>query len=373
MQRVVVLGFDHGPHDRRIQKDLDFLSESYEVIYIFRGDINESTHFKNKIRRISLSPDLSKNRFLRRFDFEKRMVDLALSVSPDIFYLHSMFLTAPTSFLKTLRKRAKIIYDAHEYDLEPIFVRNDFLRWTLSCALRVRQNSISKQIDACFTVSPSIKKFLDGEGYQNVHLKLNVSDSEVKSPLKRAKRKNIIVMAGNVSRERGALEFLELFRKMVNGKPDLELHFYCNVSEKQFEKQLLRKVSSLSLQNNVMFFKVLPYMDLIEVLSTSLAAVMAFPIEKGLTNKIAMPNRFFDSIAAGTPVIASLKAIDLAEVINKEHLGWLVDYNRPDEGASLFLETIDNAHAYDKMLNQVNLFAKKNNKSSIHNVLRKVF
>ena len=63
MQRVVVLGFDHGPYDRRIQKDLDFLSESYEVIYIFRGDINESTHL-NKIRRISLSPDLSKNRFL---------------------------------------------------------------------------------------------------------------------------------------------------------------------------------------------------------------------------------------------------------------------------------------------------------------------
>ena len=158
----------------------------------------------------------------------------------------------------------------------------------------------------------------------------------------------------------------------MNGKPDLELHFYCNVSEKQFEKQLLRKVSSLSLQNNVMFLKFSLH-GFNRGSFYFLAAVMAFPIEKGLTNKIAMPNRFFDSIAAGTPVIASLKAIDLAEVINKEHLGWLVDYNRPDEGASLFLETIDNAHAYDKMLNQVNLFAKKNNKSSIHNVLRKVF
>ena len=45
------------------------------------------------------------------------------------------------------------------------------------------------------------QEILDGEGYQNVHLKLNVSDSEVKSPLKRAKRKNIIVMAGNVKAE----------------------------------------------------------------------------------------------------------------------------------------------------------------------------
>ena len=136
----------------------------------------------------------------------------------------------------------------------------------------------------------------ENAGYKNVQLKLNVSESRISRPVKRNERANVIIIAGNLSPERGIFEFLSLFKNITYRFPGLELHLHCNIGDKRFSETLAQQVKLSNLQNNVMFQGVLPYPNLIKKLSTCLAAVMAFPTGKGLTNKIAMPNRFFDAL-----------------------------------------------------------------------------
>ena len=62
------------------------------------------------------------------------------------------------------------------------------------------------------------------------------------------------------------------------------------------------------------------YPSLINKLKHCLASIMAFPTGDALTNRMALPNRFFDSIAAGTPVISSSEAIDLKNILEEENM-----------------------------------------------------
>ena len=369
---IVILGFDHPKFDRRIQKDIRFLSKRFSITYIYRGvDETEEGHDHNNY--IPLCPDQRALRLFRRFHFEREMVSKALEVDAKYFYLHGMFITLPRYFLSKLRGKAEVVYDAHEFDLEPIYIHNSFFRWMLASFLKLRQKSISKRIDYAFTVSVSIREFMSQHGFKNVQLKPNVSSSNVVSPVKLSDRKKIIVIAGNVSRERGIKEFLGFFKLMLRHDPDIELHMHSDFLDKDFKAELEKWAVENQTEDKIIFAEILSYNNLIEKLSYSLASVMAFPTSGGITNKIALPNRFFDSLAAGTPVLASSHSTDVANIVGKERVGWLLNPDLAEASVKAFLTCLSQPGLYDERLSSIYAYAKRNDLDSIRDKLMTVF
>ena len=57
-------------------------------------------------------------------------------------------------------------------------------------------------------------------------------------------------MAGNISRERGVMQFLLHFKEVIYYSPDLELHIYSDFKDK-LQKQMLDWIDLNNLKNNV--------------------------------------------------------------------------------------------------------------------------
>ena len=121
------------------------------------------------------------------------------------------------------------------------------------------------------------------------------------------------------------------------------------------------------------FLPLLDYKQLIQKLRHCLAAVMAFPVDSSKTNKFALPNRFFDSLAAGTPVLASTNSIDIRDIVSRNHVGWLLDENEIELSVENFLTDIRSKPNYEKILVNVDHFGKNNDRNLIVKVLDKVF
>lgn len=372
-KHIIFLGFDHSLNDRRILKDVGLLKDRYNITYIYRSNQFEHPTVKQGVNYIGLQVKKEKSRIFRRFIFENEMTNKALDLRGDYYYLHGMFITFPIFFLRKLNKTGPVIYDAHEFDLEPIFLKNPLLRKLVSLFLLLRQKSISKEITSSFTVSPSILEFMQKWNFKNVLLKMNISDVPLVRPKPLQHRKPILVIAGNISKERGVGQFLEIFKKMLEKENSLTLHLHCHISDPKLEKQLKEWIAFNLPHDSVVFGAFLPYEKLIEKLSCSLASVMAFPSDGSITNKIALPNRFFDSLSAGTPIIASKDSIDVAKFINEQKIGWLFDPEDPDGDILQFFEEFSNKKSYEKKLANVSNFAGLNNIKSINDALNTVF
>ena len=372
-RRIVVLGFDHGQDDRRITKDIKALKNRFEITYFYRSEEHEVSFVKDGVTYVGLPVENKHSRVLRRIKYENMMTSRAIAIGADYFYMHGMFITFPGYFLRKLKSSGQIIYDAHEYDLEPIYIKNSMLRKLLACFLWFRQKNIARKITSSFTVSPSILIFMKKCNFKDIYLKPNISNSIVFEPISLRKRKPVIVIAGNISRERGTMQFLEIFKKMKERENSLALHFHVKILDIELEKQLKQWVDANLPIGSVLFQGFLPYSQLIKKLSQSLAGVMAFPSDGSVTNKIALPNRFFDTLASGTPIIASKESVDVAEYVLSKNIGWLFDPNNPSEDISIFSEEINDHEIYQEKLNNVHDFANAHDVDSLDKLLKRVF
>ena len=77
---------------------------------------------------------------------------------------------------------------------------------------------------------------MKANGFNNVELKPNVSELKQSCPIPFEQRKKILIMAGNISRERGVMQFLLHFKEVIYYSPDLELHIYSDFKDKKLQK-----------------------------------------------------------------------------------------------------------------------------------------
>jgi hypothetical protein len=64
-----------------------------------------------------------------------------------------------------------------------------------------------------------------------------------------------------------------------------------------------------------------------------------------------MPNKFFDSVVSGTPIIVDKRFEDIAQLVERDNLGIVIDRNNPEESA----ERIDHIweERYDALLKAI--------------------
>lgn len=276
--------------------------------------------------------------------FNLRLFVRLLFSKSDLLFSNDLDTLLP-NYLVSRLKRIPLVYDSHELFTEvPELLNSSFKRNLWKRLERI----IIPQLKHCITVNNSIAQILEKEYGTKFNVVRNIPNSPSDFPFKSKKDlglppdKKIILLQGNgINVDRGAEEVVEAMRQLENcvllviGGGDVW--------------PILQEKVKGDLSKKVILINRIPKSELIHY--TRLAD-LGLSVDKNtnLNYYYSLPNKLFDYIHAGIPVLAS-RLPEIENIINKYEIGD-------------FLPDHDPAHIAAKitqMLSSPMLAAYKNN------------
>jgi glycosyltransferase involved in cell wall biosynthesis len=242
--------------------------------------------------------------------------------------------TLPANYLVSKIRRKKLVYDSHEYFTEvPELENRKFVKriWTKL------EKAMLPKIKYSYTVCDSIAGIYSNKYGINMQVIRNLPVYNVSSPKKtnsiRVKNERIIIYQGVLNVGRGlelaiqAMKFVDNTALIIIGDGDIA-------------SKLKTQVCDSGLEDKVRFIERVPYDKL---MSYAVQADIGISLEEnlGLNYYYALPNKLFDYIHAGIPVLVS-DFPEMAGIVKKYNVGLTTDTTEPLQLASLLREMIEN-------------------------------
>ena len=312
----------HPIDDVRIftKECVSLANNGFDITLIACGDI-AFEDIKKRVKRISLNVPI-KNRRQRFFKCSKAVYKKALEIDADIYHFHDPELLPIGLRLK--RKGKKVIYDSHEDLPRQISYKSwipVIIRKPVAFISEKVENFYSSRLDAIITVSDHIKLRFD-KLHSNVVVCHNYASIKEfpEAPEWRINRDNICYVGG-LSKIRGILEILEA-SKASNVKLEIAGAF----NSQEIEERLN--------QNNIIYHGVVNRDKVKMIFSNCFAGLVTLLPAPNHNN--ANPNKLFEYMAAGLPVIAS-DFEGWKKMIEKYNIGLCVDPTNVEEIAKAIL------------------------------------
>lgn len=210
--------------------------------------------------------------------------------------------TLPANYLVSRFKNIPLVYDSHELFTEvPELEENAFAK---SVWLRI-EKSIIPRLSHCITVNQSIADILENRYgvkflvFRNMPYRFHPPVRKTRDELGLPADKKIIILQGNgINVRRGAEEAVEAMK---------HIDFPCLlliIGNGDVIPALKQKVQQENLHEKVWFKGRLPYEELMQY---TLNADLGITLDKGdnLNYLYSLPNKIFDYIQAGIPVLSS--------------------------------------------------------------------
>lgn len=262
--------------------------------------------------------------------------------------------TALANYFVSKLKKVPMVYDSHEYFTEtPELVTRPVVQkiWK-----KIERFVISR-LKEMITVNESIAK-LFREKYKitvhvvrNIPFRLKTKTSLTRKDLHLPEDKHILVLQGSgINIQRGveelveAMQFLDdCFLMLIGGGDVLPI--------------LKKMVSEMRLDDRVIFLPRMPYQKMIAY--TQLAE-LGFTLDKNtnLNYCFSLPNKIFDYIQAGIPVISS-HLPEIEKIIKGYQIGSFVENHTPKSIANTVKEAFSNTQQYSQWKNNLNFAAEE--------------
>ncbi|HGJ64141.1 TPA: glycosyltransferase [bacterium] len=292
---VVILSSVHSALDVRIfYKQARSLADAgYKVTLIARHDKNE---IKDKVNIIGLS--MPKNRFQRMIAQTFRAFRLALNQNAVVYHFHDPELIPIGLILKFLGK--KVIYDVHEDYQASIYTKDwlpSLIRTTVSNLFDWLEKKSSQKFNYIITATDHISKRFGNIKNIVLHNYPIIENGNNEFGCQKSKGEYTIIYAGGLARIRGIREIAESIGH-INDRLHVKLKLLGKFSDRDFETQI-RSLAE--------FDKIeLSYVPYTEVFSHLLSAHVGLAMFHPVPNHIdSMPNKLFEYMSAGLPIIAS--------------------------------------------------------------------
>lgn len=269
-------------------------------------------------------------------EFNKRLFFLLLFRKADLLVANDLDTLLP-NYIVSKMKGIPLIYDSHEYFTEVPELVN---RKRVQRIWKGIEHWIFPKLKNIITVNDSIANLYEKEYgirpevVRNIPSSHNFQVSKTRKDLGLPSNKFILILQGSgINMDRGTEEMVEAMQYInkallliVGGGDVLEI--------------LKEKVVDLSLQDKVIFRPKQAYINLMQYTAN---ADIGLTLDKdtNLNYRFSLPNKLFDYIHAGIPVIAS-SLPEIKKIIDKYNIGDFIPSHDPKLIAQKVNEIIEN-------------------------------
>jgi glycosyltransferase involved in cell wall biosynthesis len=284
--------------------------------------------------------------FLFYAEFNTRLFWTLLKEKKSLLYANDLDTLLP-NYLAAKISRTPLVYDSHEYFTEvPELQNRSFVKsiWEkLEAWLFPRLNNVitvnhklaeiySKKYNVPVTVIRNVPRPIQEESLKTVEETVEKSHKE---------SKQILIYQGALNLGRG----IELMIDCMEFLPDVELLI---VGQGDISGELKMRVKNRNLSDSIHFLgRVNPK----ELKKLTPNASIGFSLEEdlGLNYRYALPNKIFDYIHAGIPVIVSDLPI-MSKLVLETGIGEVLKERNPRALADLVREVLLKQRSYEKNL-----------------------
>jgi len=325
MPRVVVSASNDLSNDQRVHKVCSSLEQAgWEVLLI--GRLRSDSVPLNRsyaTRRLRLWFDKG---FAFYAELNVRLFWTLLFVRADAFHANDLDTLLP-NFLCARLRRKPLTYDTHEYFLGVPELLN---RPRVRAVWAGIERWIFPKLEAVFTVNNSISELYASDYGVRPHVVRNIPLSQT-GPMERASRADwglnetdylLINQGTGINVDRGMEELLEA---LVGVSSDVHLLL---VGKGDVLPALKERAEYLGLKQRVHFVPPRSYEAMMQL--TRMADLgVSLDKDTNINYRFSLPNKLFDYIRAGLPVLVS-DLPEVAKVVRDYSIGSIVQDHRPE-------------------------------------------
>ena len=352
--------------DQRVKKVCGTLNAmNYDILLIGRKRPT-SLKLNRPYRTIRMKLIFNKGA-LFYVEFNIRLFILLIFSKVDIYHANDLD-TLLANYLAAIIRKKPIVYDSHEYFTGVPEIQNKKL--VKKVWLTIEQ-FIFPKLKHIITVNQSIAQLYkeeynkDLQILRNVPNKFNTLKLKSKSELNIVEDKDIIITQGaGININRGIEELVEAMQYLNN------VHLFI-IGDGDVIPQLKKRVLELKLENSVIFKGKMPYQEMMQYTQH---AKLGITIDKDTnTNyKYSLPNKLFDFIHAGIPILAS-KIIEVHKIIKKYQIGLFINNHEPIHIANQIKYALDNKELISEWKSNTTLATKELNWEIEENILKDLY
>ena len=340
--KVCILTSVHPAFDVRIfYKEAKTLAKTgYNVVLIAQHTKEE---IADGVRLVPLPKP--RNRFERMTKVVGKLFMLAIKEKAEIYHLHDPELIPIGLILKLFGK--KVIYDVHEHYpntvLDTYWIPRS-LRDTTSNLFDLFEKVFVLFFDYVIYTTPIV-----GERYKELKVRTERIENYPLIELSEIFKKNpqkYIIYLGGMTKIRGITELIEAFNMVVKKYPEWRLYLVGSIEPPSFSKEIEQLISKLNLKQNINLIPWVPYEEKEKLSSqASIGIVTYLPYPNNIS---CLPNKLFDYMLVGLPVVASNFPL-YKEIVDTDRCGLIVDPLDPREVAKAIEYLIEHPDGARKM------------------------
>ncbi len=328
-------------YDSRSSKYLSSLLEAGFRAKVIGISSDGTTDMSDNLVRIPITQRTGKKFFLQ---FYRRILPEMRKFSPKIIIAGDLFSLLPALLKKrkNLRRNSspRLIYDSKElYEELPSLKlkRSSYLFWELVEKISIRY------VDQVITVNKSIADILEEKWHLPTTVIMNVPDVAQKLSFgERSLDKVTLAFSGGLQSGRGLHNLIKLLTLLPR---KYELRF---VGDGSLRTELETLAASLNLSDRVHFTGRVKHSEVIDELSRATLGIYLME-NSGLCHYLALPNKLFQFINAGLPVVVAAFP-EMANIVSKFEIGAAVDPTDIKAAASKVLELTGNQEHYTRLV-----------------------
>lgn len=369
MKKAVVSVINDLVTDQRVDKTCKVLEElNYEVLLVGRKKrksppLGIRSYKQHRMRLIFEKGPL----FYAEFNI--RLFLLLLFRKTDLLFANDLD-TLLANFLVHKIKGPKLIYDSHELFTEtPEVIHRKFVqRVWLSI-----ESSIFPKLKEAITVSDSIAQiFREKYGIpvtvvRNIPPNRNIPHTNSRKDLGIDLYKRVLIMQGaGINIQRGAEELIEAMQFVSDT-------LLLIIGGGDVIQELKKLCTSLSLDECIRF---IPRVPVEELYQYTMCADLGLSLDKdtNLNYRYSLPNKLFDYIHAGIPILAS-PLVEVGKIVEGYSIGSTIDSHDPKHIAEKIEISLSDGKQYKKWKENLKFAASELNwsveKQKLKSVLKR--
>lgn len=297
-----------------------------------------------------------------------RLFWLLLFKRADILWSNDLDTLLANYVASKFKKKATLVFDSHEYFTEvPELENNKFAKnvW------KKIEKWIVPKLNHCITVNESIAGLFNKQyGKQfavvrNVPVRNNLSKTKTRLELGIPEDKFVIILQGSgINVDRGAEE-------LVNAFSLLPENFHLLVVGNGDVLPILKKIATeLNIESKISFVPKQPYAMLVQYTMNADAGV-TLDKDTNINYRFSLPNKIFDYIQCGIPVISS-NLVELKKIIDEYEVGIIIPHVTPEDIANGILHLHKDVELFKKIKHNTAPAAEKLNWENEKLIIRQV-